>query len=375
MARIDETQRASKLIALFSYLTSRGLFDKSPCETDRDTGECPRSVPLEDVAHALDITKTAAGQLVERLACCGQDTHILIPVYVDMVDDVPYVFGSPFPTPSHPIRLTALECLALTLSLRPFGVEDVGGLLDRIGTPVFSDAALQSIVLNVDHEKGGALGDKLCTIAQAIDERRVLHIAYRKTDQEAPERRDVEPLDLYIDRGSWHLCAWCRKRGDYRTFLVDNIMFLTLSRNTFRERMELTASVAELLSSHETETATLHFDADSTIDPREWPGILLERTLEDGTVEALVPYLPTSSYLALEVVSHLGKVTVVSPPELVSRVHSFARRRIARAEMARKAWGEMNVTRVGSPDIGPLSPRDAGREKARLSETLDHTAS
>lgn len=57
-------------------------------------------------------------------------------------------------------------------------------------------------------------------LAKAIDERRLVHFAYRDADGSATERT-VWPLALHFWGQVWTLAAWCELRQDFRTFRID----------------------------------------------------------------------------------------------------------------------------------------------------------
>jgi predicted DNA-binding transcriptional regulator YafY len=56
----------------------------------------------------------------------------------------------------------------------------------------------------------------------AIDARHVLRLDYRDQDGQS-SAREIEPLCLAFWGGSWTIGAWCRLRGDFRSFRPDRI--------------------------------------------------------------------------------------------------------------------------------------------------------
>ena len=56
----------------------------------------------------------------------------------------------------------------------------------------------------------------------AIEARHVLRVDYRDGDGQT-SARDIEPLCLAFWGGSWTIGAWCRLRGDFRSFRPDRI--------------------------------------------------------------------------------------------------------------------------------------------------------
>ncbi len=69
------------------------------------------------------------------------------------------------------------------------------------------------------------LREKLDTLHNAAQQRRVVLIAYTREDGQ-PSVRRVHPLALYFWGGTWTLAAWCELRNDFRTFRVDRMQHL-----------------------------------------------------------------------------------------------------------------------------------------------------
>ncbi|MGN6224251.1 helix-turn-helix transcriptional regulator [Pseudoxanthomonas sp.] len=72
---------------------------------------------------------------------------------------------------------------------------------------------------------------------EAIEQRRVLRFRYADHSGEET-RRDVEPLCLAFWGGSWTLGAWCRHRGDFRSFRPDRILQLDETGEIFDDDPE-----------------------------------------------------------------------------------------------------------------------------------------
>ncbi|MBN7137423.1 DNA-binding transcriptional regulator [Lysobacter enzymogenes] len=84
----------------------------------------------------------------------------------------------------------------------------------------------------------------------AVQQRRVLRLAYRDGESRASER-EVEPLCLSFWGGSWTLGAWCRLRADFRSFRPDRIAAQVATGETFAadERRGLDAYLRSVGSS------------------------------------------------------------------------------------------------------------------------------
>ena len=72
------------------------------------------------------------------------------------------------------------------------------------------------------------------TLHAAIERMRVLRLDYRD-GHDAISAREVEPLALAFWGGSWTLGAWCRLRGDFRSFRPDRIVAMAETGETFAD--------------------------------------------------------------------------------------------------------------------------------------------
>jgi predicted DNA-binding transcriptional regulator YafY len=77
-----------------------------------------------------------------------------------------------------------------------------------------------------------AFAANLPALRGAILERRKVHFAYRRADEEHSERT-VRPVGLFFWGYNWTLTAWCELRDDFRSFRVDRIAQLALRDETF----------------------------------------------------------------------------------------------------------------------------------------------
>lgn len=66
------------------------------------------------------------------------------------------------------------------------------------------------------------VAEKMPTIRQAIKQKKILSIVYRRVDGEISQR-DIWPLGLFYWGNVWTLVGWCELRRDYRQFRLDRI--------------------------------------------------------------------------------------------------------------------------------------------------------
>jgi predicted DNA-binding transcriptional regulator YafY len=135
-----------------------------------------------------------------------------------------------------PLALTPAEALAITVALRaagesPFAEAARSASLKVLGALPAQvrrqEAALASVVHAVGDgpgapDSGPLAGDSGAVVFTAVQQRRVLHLAYADRAGSSTER-DVEPLGLLWGSPGWYLLAWCRLRGAVRGFRLDRI--------------------------------------------------------------------------------------------------------------------------------------------------------
>jgi predicted DNA-binding transcriptional regulator YafY len=73
-------------------------------------------------------------------------------------------------------------------------------------------------------------------VAQAVDSREVLVIAYDSVSGGRVTKREVEPLGFVLAGNDWLLMAWCRLRRDVRAFRVDRIRALRSTGERYERR-------------------------------------------------------------------------------------------------------------------------------------------
>jgi predicted DNA-binding transcriptional regulator YafY len=150
-----------------------------------------------------------------------------------------------------PLALTPAEALAVTVALRAAADSPFTGAARSASLKILAalpadvrrrEEALAGTVHRVGDEPAKADGGEL--IAVALEQRRVLHLAYADRGGNSSER-DVEPLGLLWGAGSWYLLAWCRLRGAVRGFRLDRVRSATLTEERFADRDD-TALIREL---------------------------------------------------------------------------------------------------------------------------------
>ena len=76
-------------------------------------------------------------------------------------------------------------------------------------------------------------------LTAAITERRVCRVTYRSEPGGAPCEREIEPLTVGYGPAGWSVLAYCRMRGDIRSFRCDRIDAIALTDDHFTARKGL----------------------------------------------------------------------------------------------------------------------------------------
>jgi predicted DNA-binding transcriptional regulator YafY len=68
-------------------------------------------------------------------------------------------------------------------------------------------------------------------IYEAISERRIIEIEYEGLSDLESQKREIDPIGIYVQGEYWYLVAYCNLRQDYRQFRTDRILdFKTTSK-------------------------------------------------------------------------------------------------------------------------------------------------
>lgn len=81
----------------------------------------------------------------------------------------------------------------------------------------------------------------LACLTNAIDNRVVVDLEYDSSSNGLTERK-IEPMALIYKNRKRNLVAYCHLRDDWRTFRLDRIDLVKLSKNTFDKREDFNIS-------------------------------------------------------------------------------------------------------------------------------------
>jgi len=205
-------------------------------------------------------------------------------------------------------------------------------LLERIhqllgsGDGSAAGAALQQRVRIVSALKRPVPSRFFQRVAEALLQRRRLHLRYLTRGRRESGERDVSPQRLVHYRSTWYLDAWCHRVEGLRRFALDAIEDAAVLEQKARE-LPL-AEVARVMDAgygiyagspagKDRRWATLRFDRTAA----QWAGRELwhpeqeGRWLDDGRYELRVPYVEETE-LVMDILRQGEQVEVVEPAAL-----------------------------------------------------------
>lgn len=292
MARPNSGDSAKRMLAILHLLTKDSR------------------IPLATLASMLGVSDRVIEKDLEKLAMCGTDDYMRMPIYNE---DGVVVVHADLPALDRPIRLSAAEARALLAALDVADIDEDDPLVKRlldavaVGSP---DAEQYERIIRTGSE--AHIGDILKTVALALEQHRVLSIDHRSADAPASSQRFVEPLQLVTENEVWYLEAFCRRSGELRVFRVDRIKDAALTDEVFPPRELSLAS--RPMSVEGLPTARIRLS--SKIDPSDltWPGLEVETRDEKSSV-VVTPYAG-HAWISRQIVSLLGEAEVLEPAEL-----------------------------------------------------------
>ncbi len=77
----------------------------------------------------------------------------------------------------------------------------------------------------------------LSTINNAIDNCKIATIEYDSREK-GVSQREIEPMAIVYKERKRHLVAWCKLRGDYRSFRLDRLNSIKLKQEEFARKQD-----------------------------------------------------------------------------------------------------------------------------------------
>lgn len=163
-------------------------------------------------------------------------------------------------------------------------------------------------------------------IADALAERRQVHVFYRGRSRDALTERDLSPQRLVYYRDNWYLDAWCHWRRDLRTFSLDRLHVVDTRPDAAVDVEEadlnrLLTSAYGIFAGEPTETAVLRFNAEAArwVADEQWHPDQQSRIFDDGSLELRIPFADPRE-LMQDILRFGPDVTVIEPASLKESV-------------------------------------------------------
>jgi len=191
-----------------------------------------RATTAAQIAGELEVSERTIYRDVQDLVCSG------VPIQGEA--GVGYALPAHFDLP--PLMFDAQEIAALVLGARMVeswsdralaasaksALRKVGHVLpERLAAKIEKNRLYAPEPQLREDEDG-----RMILVRQALDELVVLHMSYEDMLGDRTER-DVRPLGLFFWGRTWTLAAWCELRKGFRSFRLDRMQSIELTKRTF----------------------------------------------------------------------------------------------------------------------------------------------
>lgn len=192
-----------------------------------------------------------------------------------------------------------------------------------------------TLIFDTNLWHGGGLRDKsiLNSLRQAAKHRSVVSFRYTNTDG-VEEERETEPIGLAWKGYAWYLYAYCRLRGDYRTFRLSRLNALRVHLEHFVSRGVRMEELDARWGSKEIETPiaiVLRFHPRMKVRVEESFGWENVDKLEDGSLLVRASF-PDNNWLYGMLLSYGPDVQVLEPSIIAEKIKDLAKQMYSQYE-------------------------------------------
>jgi predicted DNA-binding transcriptional regulator YafY len=204
-------------------------------------------------------------------------------------------------------------------------------LLERIhqmlgGAQADANALIQRVKI-ISPAKRPVPGPFFERVAEALLQRRRLHMRYLTRGRREVGERDVSPQRLVHYRSTWYLDAWCHSRERLLRFALDAIEAAQVLDSAALDlpmpqvQAEMDAGYG-IYAGGTRRWAVLRFDAQAALwaSREQWHPQQQGRWLDGDAYELRVPYVDETE-IVMDVLRQGPEVQVLSPASLRQRVH------------------------------------------------------
>ncbi|RKP51582.1 YafY family transcriptional regulator [Cohnella endophytica] len=211
--------------------------------------------------------------------------------------------------------------------------QEMDGLLTKIKALVARseqnqmEEAGETLIFDTNLWNGSRLKDKsiLASLRQASKNRSVISFRYTNTEG-VGEQREAEPIGIAWKGYAWYLYAYCRLRGDYRTFRLSRLSELRVHLEHYKNRGVRMEELDARWGNRETGPTIdllLHFRPRLRIRVEEAFGHDKVEVQEDGSMLVKASY-PEGHWLYGMLLSYGPDVRVIKPAFVAERIKSHA---------------------------------------------------
>jgi predicted DNA-binding transcriptional regulator YafY len=98
--------------------------------------------------------------------------------------------------------------------------------------------ALENMEQNIsvkhkNSESNYLINNTLPILIKTVSDKKILHIKY--ASEEGPSARDIEPIGIFHEHGSWSTIAWCHLSKKYRHFRTERILEIKATSKPFHK--------------------------------------------------------------------------------------------------------------------------------------------
>ncbi len=171
--------------------------------------------------------------------------------------------------------------------------------------------------------------EHILTLLQGIRSKRVIHFQYHKFGEEEPSIRQVEAIGIKEFKSRWYLIGYDRKDGFLKSFGMDRIAYLRVSKQSFTKQEMVNAEayfkdcfgIMNPLDEDEPQLIELSFTPQSARFVKSLPLHPSQQIVFENAKECRITlFVYVTEDLVMELLSHGEKVLVLGPETLQKEV-------------------------------------------------------
>ena len=185
-------------------------------------------ISLKELAAEFGVTEKAMANELMSLSMCGLPGYTPYEL-IEVFFDTGFVTINNHETLDIPRALTNIEIASLLIGLAMMRESATGhdALIAKIDELSAKLRAHLGPVVTIEPVDLPDVSD----LERAIQERRVVNFHYRSSLKSEVERRQVEPLAIYLNQGKSYLSGFCLSAQAHRHFRIDRISDITVGES------------------------------------------------------------------------------------------------------------------------------------------------